>query len=204
MANSINFTDWLSMEALRILKNRCVRSQFFNTDYNKEFTREFAVGENVRVPLPQRWLIRDGLAYSEQPINRIYTTVACDQVFGIDFGYDSVEEALRLERSREQISKEYLEPAMTQLAQEIDSRCANFALLNTNNITGILGTNPATLSPYGIARQRLMENACTPGLKGMIISPAMMESITDSTTSPAPVTYFHPGDEISRAFKEGY
>ena len=204
MANSINFTDWLSMEALRILQNKCVMAEYFNTDYNKEFEREYAVGETVRVPIPQRWLIRDGLAYSEQPINRIFTTVACDQVIGIDFGYDSVEEALKLERSREQISKQYLEPVMIQLAQEIDSRCANFAMLNTNNIVGQLGTNPVTLSPYGIARQRLVENACPPGEKAMIISPGMMEAITDSTTSPAPATFFHPGDEVKRAFKEGY
>lgn len=192
------------MEALRILQNKCVFAKFFNTDYNKEYEREFAVGETVRVPLPQRWLIRDGLAYSEQPINRIFTTVACDQVFGVDFGYDSVEEALRLERSREQISKQYIEPVMVQMAQEIDSRCANWALLNTNNVVGVLGTNPTTLIPYGTARQRLIENACTPGDKAMIISPAMMNSFVTSTGSPAPVTFFHPGDEVSRAFKEGY
>ena len=203
MANSFNFTDWLGMKALSILKNKLVFGGYFNTDYNAEFAREFAVGETVRIPLPQRWLIRDGLAFSEQPINRIYTTIACDQVFGIDSGFDSVEQALKMERSREQIVKQYLDPAMSQLAQEIDSRCANWAWMNTNNVVGALGTTPSTLVPYGQARQRLVENACTPAPRVMVVSPGMMTSLTTSTAAPAPVTFFHPVDEVTRAFKKG-
>lgn len=206
MANVFNFTDWLSMEALRILQNKLYFGRFFDTSYNKEFTRDFAVGEQVRVPLPQRWLIRDGLQFSEQPINRIYTTIACDQVFGIDSGFDTMEQALKMERSREQIKAQYLEPAMAQLAQELDSRCANWAMLNTNNIVGVLGTQPATFIPYANARQRMVENAgySHEGENAMIVSPSMMTSLVTSTTSPAPLSLFNPGDELSKAFKKGY
>jgi len=91
MANQFVFADWVTMESLRILLNQLEIAQFMNTDYNKEFTKEFAVGETVRVKNPQRFIIRDGLQYQEQAIARNYTTVTCDQIFGVDFQVDSIE-----------------------------------------------------------------------------------------------------------------
>ena len=187
------------MESLRSLLNQLVIAEEFNTDYNKEFTREFAVSETVRVKLPQRFLIRDGIGYSPQPINRIYTTVACDQIFGVDFEWDSVEAALKAERGMELIKAEYIDKAMEQIAQEIDSRAALWARNNTNNVVGILGTAPTNMDISQAARQRLIENACPPGPRRMIVSPATMSGIVNGTR-----TTFNPQDEIAMAFKEGY
>jgi hypothetical protein len=199
VANQFQVVDWLTMEGLRTLVNKLAVAQYFNTDYNKEFTREFAVGETVRVKLPQRFNVTSGLGYQPQGINRLYTTVACDQVMGIHFDWDSVEAALKMERGRDAIKRELLDPAMEQLAQEIDSRCAAYALANTNNVVGALGTTPTSFDVYGQARARLIENACTPGKKGMIVSPQMMRTIVSNN-----LTTFNPQDEIAKAFREGY
>jgi hypothetical protein len=186
------------MESLRILVNKLTVSEYFNTDLNSEYTKEFAVGETVRKKYPQRFLVRDGLQYSPQPINRTYTTVTVDQVFGIDFEWDSVEAALKMERGEDEIRREYIEPAMAQLAQEYDSRAALWALQNTNNVVGALGTNPTTMTVYDQARARLSENACPPGKKVMNISPQMQVSI-----GSAVATVFNPQETISDVFKEG-
>src|SRR3989337_831135 len=130
MPNIFKVLDWITMESLRTLLNQLVVTEMFNTDYNKEFAREFAVGETVRVKLPQRFTVRDGLGYSPQAINRLNTTVTVDQVFGIDFKWDSVEAALHAERGMDAIKREYIDPAMAQLAQEIDSRAALWAYLD--------------------------------------------------------------------------
>lgn len=187
------------MEGLRILVNKLQVAQFFNTDYNKEFTKEFAVGDTVRVPLPQRFVVREGLGYSPQAINRINTTVTVDQIFGIDFEWDSAEQALKLERGKEAIKKNYLDPAMAQLAQEIDSRAALWAKNNANNIAGILGTNPTAFSSYtNAARQRFIELACPSGEKGAIIPPGVNTSLVN-----AAIQYFNPSGDISKQYKEG-
>jgi hypothetical protein len=197
--NSFQYVDWLSMESLRLLTNKLQVAQFFNTDYNKEFTKEFAVGETVRVNYPQRFLIRDGLGYNPQAINRIPTTVTVDQIFGVDFEWDSAEQALQLERGREKIAKEYLEPAMAQIAQEIDSRAALYAKNNVSNIVGVLGTDPTSFSTMNQARQKMVELAGWTGSKrGMIIPPSVNTSLVS-----AAVQYFNPTDEISRQYKEG-
>jgi len=199
MPNIFKVVDWITMESLRTLLNQLVVAEMFNTDYNKEFTREFAVGEQVRVKLPQRFTVRDGLGYSPQAINRLNTTVTVDQVFGIDFEWDSVEAALHAERGMDAIKREYIDPAMAQLAQEIDSRAALWAYLNTNNIVGILGTDPTTTNFAGSARQRLKENAVPAGPLSLIISPAAMTGIVNGGTA-----LFNDQGQISKAFKEGY
>jgi coat protein Gp5 len=197
--NQYIFPDWVAPEALRLLLNKLEIAQFFNTDYNKEFDREFPIGEVVRVKLPQRFLIRDGLGYTPQPINRINTTVTCNQIFGVDFEWDSFEAAVRMERKKEEISKQYLEPAMAQIAQEIDTRAALFAYQNSNNIFGVLGTDPNAATTFMQARQRLIELACPPGgEKGMIVPPAVNTALV-----PALQSLFNPASEISEQYKEG-
>jgi hypothetical protein len=164
MPNAFQMVDWVVMESLDRLLNKLAIANYFNTDYNKEFTQEFAVNDSVRVKLPQRFLIRDGVDYTPQPLNRVYTTVKCDQPFGIDFEWDSFERALKMERGEASLKREYIDPAMDQIAQEIDSRAALFAYQNSNNIVGILGTDPADFdSSTAAARQRLVELGCPAG-----------------------------------------
>lgn len=200
MANSFQVVDWLVPESLNILLNKLAVASYFNTDYNKEFERDFAVGDTVRVKYPQRYLIRDGIGYTPQAINRIYTTVTCNQIFGIDFEYDSVEKALRMERGEELVRKEYLEPAMEQIAQEIDSRAALFAYQNTNNIVSILGTDPTTFdATSAAARQRLVELACPQGgERCMIVGPSVMRALKNAN-----ISYFNPVTDISKMVRTG-
>lgn len=198
-ANSFNYVDWLSMESLRLLTNKLQVAQFFNTDYNKEYTKEFAVGETVRVNYPWRPTIREGLAYAPQAIDRENTTVTVDQIFGVDFEWDSAEAALEVERGRDKIRDEYLDPAMSQIAQEIDSRCALFAKNNANNIVGVLGTDPTAFSTFGQVRQTMLElSGLSNGKKGMVISPSVNTSMVS-----AAISYFNPSDAISKQYKEG-
>lgn len=200
MANTFQVVDWLAQESLRLLVNNLAIASYFNTDYNDQYTKEFAVGETVRVPLPQRWLVTSGLGYQPQGINRLFTTVTVDQIFGIHFEYDSIEQALKLERGREKFKGEYLDKAMAQLGQEIDSRAAAWAMANTNNIVGALGTTPTSFDIAGQARQRLIENACPAGEKGMIVTPAMMRTLVTNSTP----LQFNPQNEVAKAFREGY
>ena len=198
MANVFQIVDWVGNESLRVLMNKLVVAEWFNTDYNKEFTKEFAVGEDVRVKYPQRFLIRDGLTYSPQPINRRKTDIVVDQPFGIDFEYDSIDQALKMERGEEWFSKEYIVPAMDQIAQEMDSRAANYAWSHANNIVGSMKTTPTDTSLAGAALQRLIENAYMPDDLRLITTPASMTSIANGS-----LTLFNPPPEISKIWKKG-
>lgn len=199
MANQFVFSNWVAMEALRILENKLEVAYHFDNKWMRQFEQSFAVGSSVQVKLPQRWLVRTGLAYQPQPINRLTTTVNVNLIKGLDFEWDSVEKALQMERSEKEISDQYLQPAMVQLAQQVDSDAADFARLNANNIVGQLGIDPTNSTTFMQGLQRLTELACPPGgNKGAIVTPSVATAVV-----PGIQTYFNPASDISRAFKEG-
>ena len=198
MSNTFNYTDWLTMEGLAILKNKLEVARYFNKTYSKEYEKQFAVGGTIRVPKPQQYTIRQGLTYAAQALDRPTTTITMQDPFGIDFEWDSAERALYMERGLDKIKRDYLEPAMVKLAQEIDSRCAQYAYLNTNNIVGVLGTDPTTLTPSAQARQRMYELAGIGSEMGLIIPPQVNTSLV-----PAFATFFNPVDAISKQYRQG-
>jgi hypothetical protein len=104
-------TSWVSMEILRILQNSLEVADTFSTDWESEFGKTFAVGSSVQIKLPQRFLVTDGLGYQPQAFNRLTTTVNLDQIFGIHFEWDSYERLVKMERSQEELTENYLKPA---------------------------------------------------------------------------------------------
>jgi hypothetical protein len=198
--NALEYVDWLSMESLRLLTNPLVIAPFFNTDYNNEFTKEFTVGETVRIPLPKQFLITNGLGYQPQPIIDRHTTVTIDQSFGVHFEWDSAEQAMKMPRGEEKVSKQILKPAMARIRQEIELRASNWARMNTPNIVGTLGTNPTTFdSVFGAADQRLTEIGCPADLeRGMILSPSLARSMRS-----AALPLFGPIKQVESMFRKG-
>ena len=186
------------MEVLRLLVNKLTVAEYFNMDWEKDFKKEFAVGATIQVKFPQTFTILNGLGYNPQGIDRISTTISLDQPFGIDFEWDDYEAAVKAERSEEEIREQYLQPAAAQLAQEVDSRCAQFAWQNASNVVGNLGTDPTSLTTYDQARSRLVAKAVPPGKRALCISSSMLVSI-----GPSIQTLFQPVDEITEVFKEG-
>lgn len=196
--NTFTNTSWVSMEILRLLLNKLVVAEYFNRSWEKDFKKEFAPGSSITVKFPQRMLTSDTMGYAPQGVNRISTTVSLDQWIQCAFEWDDYEAAVKLERSEEELRENYWDPAAAAISQDIDSRCAKFAYQNASNVVGVLGTSPTTVQTYYQARQVLMEEACPPGKRCMLISSEMMEEIGRNITN-----VFHPADEVTAAWKEG-
>src|SRR6202012_648834 len=124
MANNFLNTQWVSMKVLRLLLNKLVVAEYFNRSWEKDFEKEFAPGSQISVKFPQRFKVVDGMGYQPQGINRLQTPVNLDQWMQVAFEWDDYENAVKLERSEEELEEQYFEPAAAALAQECDSRCA--------------------------------------------------------------------------------
>ena len=198
MANNFLNTNWVSMEILRLLLNKLTVAEYFNRSWEKDFKKEFAPGSQITVKYPQRFIPTDGMGYNPQAIQRISTTVNLDQWVQIGFEWDDYEAAVKLERSESELRENYFDPAAAALAQEFDSRCAQFAYQNASTVVGVLGTDATSVSTFYSARQKLMEKACPPGKRAMLISSSQMNSLGSNITS-----FFQPADELSKSFKEG-
>ena len=199
MANVFKYVDWVAMDTLRILKNKRMISQFFNTDDQKDYNKEFAVGETIRKKFPQRFTSVEGLPYQPQPINRRETTITVDQNIQVAWEWDSFEQALKLERGEAALRKEYSEPAAEEIYQQIESRCALWAYQHCNNFVGVLGTNPTNFqTTTGAAMQTLQEMALWKGKKGFIVPPKVNTSMVG-----AAMNLMQAADSISKQYKEG-
>lgn len=200
MPNSPEYADWLAMTSLDILESKRSVSRFFNTDYNKEFKGRAPIGDSVRVPYPQQYLIRTGLEYNPQAIARRHTTIEFEEPFGIDFEWDSAEQYLRMPRGRAKVEKEILEPAMSQLQATIDYKCAVYAAQHAASVVGALGTNPTTFDGSSAAARQIMQELGCPatGEKGMIVPPAVMRALKNSA-----ISYMNPVTDIAKQFRTG-
>lgn len=199
MPNTFAFPQWVSMEPLRLLLNKLEVAAVFNTEWQKEFEQEFAIGSSTQVKIPQRFTVTDGLGYNPQALNRLTTVINCNLIKGVHFEWDSFEKALNMERSTEEIRRQYLEPAAAQLSQAVDSQAAIFATQNANNFVGVLGVDPTSVTTFAQARQRMFELACPPdGEKALCIPPQFSTSMV-----PALQSLLNPQDDISKQFKEG-
>ena len=196
--NSYLDTSWVSMKVLAFLQNMLDVAREFNTDWESEFGKTFPVGQTVQIKLPQAWLIRTGLGYNPQGIARLATTVSLDQVFGIDFEWDSYQKLVLMERSEEELEQQYLKPAALQLAQEVDSRAAQFAYLNASNVFGSLGADATSINIFAAAERRLYEKACAGTTRHLCLSPSLMQSYVQNN-----VTQFNPPDSISKMYRSG-
>lgn len=211
MPNTLQVVDWMTVEGLRILQNNLQIAGYMTQTYTKEYRdHDFAVGDTIRVPLPYRFLVTDGLGWQPQALSEQNVTITIDQPFGVHFELDALDIALRMpmQDAKAYLKKKVLKPAMAALAQSIDSRAALWVYQNTNNIVGALGTTPTTMETYQQARQRLVENACPPqGSQaagrlmdvGMFISPGM-----NTKVGTALATVFNPSETVDFQFKNGF
>ncbi len=181
--NQFLTTDLLSMKAMRLLLNKLAVSMYFNTDYASEFQRAFNPGDTIRVEYPPLWNIRNGIPYTPQAIQEIYTTITIDQLFGIDFQWNDPELALKLERDDTRINRFYMEGPVKKIAQEWDLRSALFAYKYANNLVGVLGTDPTSFSTFSAAAEEILfEQGGIDGTQSVgeccqIISPGMNRTL---------------------------
>lgn len=198
-ANVFKYTDWVSMDTLRILKNKLMLASYFNTDDQKDYNKTFPIGATLRKKFPQRFTSVDGLPYQPQALTRRETTVTIDQNVQVAWEYDSFEEALKMERGEALLRKEYSEPAAEEIYQQIESRAALWASDHCNNFVGVLGTNPTNFqTTTGAARQTLVEMALYKGKKAFIIPPKVNTSMV-----AAAMNLMNPADAISKQYKDG-
>jgi P22 coat protein - gene protein 5 len=188
------------MKILWFLKNSYDIAQNFNSGWESEFGKSFAVGSTVEIKLPQSWLVTSGLAYQEQGINRLVTTVNLNNIKGVHFGWDSYERLVKMERSEKELEESYLYPAGQQLAQQVDSDAAQWAALYANNLAGILGTDSTTID-FALAAEQVLFNLSCPedGDRYLCLSSGLNRAYVKNN-----VTQFNPQKEVSDMFRKGF
>jgi hypothetical protein len=151
--NSLVTIDMVTREALRIAHEK---AQFIGTvdrSYDDSFAKTGAkIGDTLRVRLPNQYTRTQGSrvmdVQNQDERTKAITVATQDHV---DMRFNSAELALTID----ELSKRYIEPAVSVLISGIESDFIAFATKATANTAGTAGTPPTDLVAVGAARAKL-------------------------------------------------
>ena len=153
--NTYNVIDMMTRDAIRIAHEK---TQFIGTvdrQYDKSFGVEGAkIGDTLRVQLPNQFSIRTGNSMEVQQIIERTAPVTLATLKGVDIDFNCVDLKLKIG----DLSKKYIQPAMSGLVSTIESEMLAYATKATYNSVGTAGSPPTTLSAWNLARAKLNQN----------------------------------------------
>lgn len=123
MANSIKTVSIIAKESLRLLENNLVAAKIFNRGYEEDFSKKvngYNVGDAVTIKRNTQFTVVDGATLGTvQDIVQGSTTLTLDKRKHVPFQLTTKE--LTTDFNIDRLSTDVLEPAMIQLANQIES-----------------------------------------------------------------------------------
>lgn len=197
MANTLVTIDMITREALRIAHEK---SQFIATtdrQYDDSFAKTGAKnGSTLRVRLPNQYNRRQGSRVMDvQDQNEANGTITVATQDGVDMRFNSAELALSID----DLSKRYIEPAVSTMISGIEADYLAYATKATYQLAGTAGTAITSLAVPGAARAKLNQQLAPKDGNRFI----QMESVAMGGLVNGVAAYFAPNGDISKQYKEG-
>lgn len=196
MANSLVTIDMVTREALRIAHEKCQFIGSVDRQYDDSFAKTGAkIGQALRVRKPNQYLRTTGsrvMDVQDQDESTGTITVATQD--HVDMRFNSAELALSLD----EISKRYIEPAVSVLVSGIEADFLAFASKATYQVAGTAGTAITSLATPGAARAKINQQLAPKDNRFI-----QMDSVTMGGLVNGVAAYFNPSNAISEQFREG-
>lgn len=196
MANTNATIDMVTREALRIAHEKI---QFIGTvdrQYDDSFGKTGGkIGSTLRVRKPNQYTRTTGSRVMDvQDQQEATATITVATQDHVDMRFNSAELALSID----EISRRYIEPAVSQLVSGIEADFLAFATKSTYNVAGTAGTAITSLATPGAARAKLNQNLAPKSDRYI-----QMDSITMGNLVNGSSAYFNPSRDISEQYREG-
>lgn len=201
MSNQLLTSQVITYETLSVLKNDLRIVKNFWRDGDKEFGKKGdKIGDTLYVRKPQRFIGRDGQAYQPEGLSDTQVPITINQQSGVDFEFSTAELYLSIDDFRNR----YLAKAGESIANKLDLRCAQMAVINTANNVGTVGTIPGLSGSdafyiYSQAGRLLTENGFQRNVKRTMALTAGAE-VGWNTYSKA---FFNPSGKLSDQWDSG-
>jgi hypothetical protein len=202
MANQLLTRQEIVWGVLESLSNNTIAIPRVTRDLDQEFGRKGAkIGDTIYVAKPWRPIGRDGAAYQPEGLVDTQVPITINQQSGVDFQFSTAEKYLSLD----DMKKRYLDKAGLNIANKLDLRLLQMAVVNTANLVGTPGTTPGlsgsnAFLTWAQAGQKLDEMGFP--LKGAkrtaVITPAMRVGWIAYNQA-----IFNPQSAISEQYKTG-
>lgn len=202
MANAFIVTDLVAKEALRIAHEKISFIGTVDRQYDDSFKQTGGKhGSTLRVKSPNAYTRRQGsrvMNVQDQAEAAQTITVATQD--GVDMRFNSAELIQSVDNGAQfdNLSKNYIEPAVAALVSGIEADFLAYATKATYNCAGTAGTAITTLVTPGAARAVLNQNLAPKDSRFI-----QMDSVTMGGLVNGMAAYFNPSNAISEQYREG-
>ena len=201
MANTLSVIDMVTRESLRIAHEKLTFLGTVDRSYDSSFAQSGGkIGDTLRVRNPNQYTRRTGsrvMDVQDQAETTQNVTVATQD--GVDMKFNSAELTLSID----ELSRRYIEPAVSVLVAGIEGDVLSAVTKDVYNETGTHGTvvgASADISAITNARAKLNQGlAPKDGNRSVQFDSVTMGSIVNGTQA-----LFHDGKQLAKAFREGF
>jgi P22 coat protein - gene protein 5 len=152
--NTLLDIDMVTNEALRILHQKLNFIGSINRQYDDSFAKNGAkIGSNLRVKLPPRYTSATGATYSANNTVETFVNVPCSTQRHVGMDFTSKDLTLSIDS----MAESFLEPAMAQLAADMEKDAFNM-YQDIYAQVGTAGTVPNSWKALAQAAGRIREN----------------------------------------------
>lgn len=202
MSNSFKVVDMVTKEALRIAHEKLTFIGTIDRQYDDSFKGTGGKqGQTLRVREPNQYKRRQGSRVMDvQDQNESTQTITVATQDGVDMRFNSAEliQAVNTGAAFDDLSKNYIEPAVAPLVSGIEADFLAYATKATANVAGTAGSAINSLAPLAQARAKLNQALAPKDNRNV-----QMDSVTMSTLVAGVPAYFNPASAISKQYLEG-
>ena len=202
--NVFKVTDLVAKESLRVAHEKL---QFIGTvdrQYDESFVptgRASPHGATLRVKSPNQYIRRVGNTMAVQDQAEVTQTITVATLNGVDMGFNAQEliQSVDNDGAFDDLSKNYIVPAVSGLVSGIESDFLAFCSKATFNMAGTAGTPLTDLAAVGQARAKLNQNAAPKDGQRTL----QVDSITMGGMVNGLKGLFQDSSQIKEQYREG-
>jgi hypothetical protein len=195
MAHNILTNTIITREAARILHQTGNFLNSVNTSYEDQFARSGAkAGSTINMRLPTKYKARKTSTFTGQDHVERSTPLAVLSQWGVDVSFSTYDRTLSLD----DFSKRVLQPAIKQLAAEIEGQCLMDAYKYVNNYTNATTNSAITYKYFQLNGARLTDELAPLTERTALLTPASTVEFMDATKG-----LFAAQSNLEEQFREG-
>ncbi len=195
MANNILTNLVITREAARVLHQEGTFLGGVNKDYRDEFAKAgMKAGQTINMRLPAKFKTRTTKTFSGQDYVERSMPLAVLSQYGVDLSISTADRTCSLD----DVSKRIIQPAMKQLAAQIEYTCLLQAYKAVNNYVNASTDTIITYKLFQRAGARMTDALAPVPSRSAILTPTSMVEFNDATKG-----LFAAQSNLNTQFREG-
>ena len=204
MSNSFKVIDMVTREALRIIHEKSSFIATTDRQYDDSFKQngKGKHGSTLRVREPNQYLRRQGSRVMDvQDQSEATQTITVATQDGVDMRFNSAEliQSVNSDAAFDDLSKNYIEPAVCALVSGIEADYIAYATKHTYQVAGTAGTAITDLLVPGAARAKLNQQGAPKDGRRYV----QLDSVTSGPLVNGLKGLFQDSTQIKEQYREG-